>query len=149
MIDRDRIPPELLPIIEKKLKGYEDKILFPPPVFDTLKGEVISIDIESETITNRFPVLHEHLNPYGTMQGGIIAALVDNTIGPLSLIVATPNFTRTMEMTYSKPITPDMEYVYVTARFTGQERRSLYFEADVKTEQGQRLATAKSTHRII
>jgi len=49
-----------------------------------MKGEVIDYDMEHETLTNRFPVLAEHLNPYGNIQGGIIAAAIDNTIGPLS-----------------------------------------------------------------
>jgi len=34
------------------------------------------------------------------MQGGMIAAAVDNTIGPLSFLVAAPNVTRRLEMKY-------------------------------------------------
>ena len=87
MIDKNRIPKELLPLLEAKLRGRTDEINFPPPVFDTMKGEVVSYDSENEILTNKFPVLHEYLNPYGYMQGGIISAAIDNTIGPLSLLV--------------------------------------------------------------
>jgi len=149
MIHKDRIPADLLPLVEERLKGREDEIIFPPPVFAALQGEVISYDLESDTLTNRFPILPEHLNPYGTMQGGIIAALVDNTIGPLSLMVSPPNFTRHMEMKYSKPVSPELGYVYVTARFVEQKKRLLYFEAVVKTQEGEKLASAKSVHWVI
>ncbi len=149
MIHKDRIPAALLPLVEERLKGREDEIIFPPPVFDALKGEVVEYNFESDTLINRFPVLPEHLNPYGTMQGGIIAALVDNTIGPLSLMVSPPNFTRQMEMKYSKPISPELGYVYVTAQFVEQKKRLLYFEAVVKSDSGERLASAKSVHWVI
>ena len=73
MIDKDRIPKDLLPLLEKRLQGRTDEINFPPPVFDAMKGEVVDYDIEKETLKNRFPILSEHLNPYGNMQGGIIS----------------------------------------------------------------------------
>lgn len=149
MIDKDRIPRELLPLLEKRLQGRTDEIDFPPPVFDAMKGEVIDYDIETETLTNRFPVLAEQLNPYGNMQGGIIAAVIDNTIGPLSLLVSPPNFTRHMELKYAKVVSPDLGYIYVTARFIEQKKRLLYFEGIVKNSGGEKLASAKSTHWII
>lgn len=55
MIDRDRIPKELIQILENKLQGRNDQIIFPPPVFDAMKG------------ADRFPVLNEQLNPYGKL----------------------------------------------------------------------------------
>ncbi|NOR51121.1 MAG: PaaI family thioesterase [Gammaproteobacteria bacterium] len=149
MIDYARIPKEIIPLLEEKLKGRDDEIDFPPPVFDAMKGEVIEYDIDKESITNRFPVLKEHLNPYGNMQGGIIAAAIDNTIGPLSLIVSPPNFTRYMEVKYGKVVSPDLGYIYVTARFVEQKRRQLFFEAVVKNGDGEKLASAKATHWVI
>ena len=149
MIDKKRIPKELLPLLEERLQGRTDEINFPPPVFDALKGEVVHYDIEHETLTNRFPILGEHLNPYGNMQGGIIAAVIDNTIGPLSLLVSPPNFTRYMEVKYGKVVSPDLGFIYVTAKFTGKKKRQLFFEAVVKNGDGEKLASAKSTHWLI
>jgi len=57
MIDKDRIPKAILPLLEATLQGREDEINFPPPVFDATKGEVINFDIEKESLTNKFPVL--------------------------------------------------------------------------------------------
>ncbi|WP_156815180.1 hypothetical protein [Amphritea japonica] len=40
---------------------------------------MISNDAENKVLINRFPILTEQLNPYGTMQGGVVSAIVDNT----------------------------------------------------------------------
>ena len=149
MIDKDRIPKDLLPVLEDRLRGRSDEISFPPPVFDALKGEVIEYDLDISTLKNRFPILSEHLNPYGNMQGGIISAAIDNTIGPLSMLVSPPNFTRHMETKYGKVISPDLAYIYVTARLIGKKKRQLFFEATVEDQEGNKLASAKSTHWVI
>jgi acyl-coenzyme A thioesterase PaaI-like protein len=54
-------------------------------------------------------LLEKYRNPFGTMQGGMIATAVDNTIGPLRDVVAPPNVTRTLEMRYSHPVNSEME----------------------------------------
>ena len=149
MIDRDRIQKDLLPLFEDRLQGRTDEINFPPPVFDAMKGEVVDYDIERETLINRFPILSEHLNPYGNMQGGIISAAIDNTIGPLSLLVSPPNFTRYMLVKYGKIVSPDLGYIYVTAKFIEKKKRQLFFEATVADKDGNKLASAKSTHWVI
>ncbi len=149
MIDKDRIPKELLPLLERKLQGRDDEITVPPPVFDAMQAEMVDFDIDKSTLTVRFPVLGEQLNPYGTMQGGIIAAAIDNTIGPLSLLISSPNFTRYMEIKYAKVITPDLGYIYVTATFIGNKKRQLFFDAVVKDGDGNKLASAKSTNWVV
>ena len=42
------------------------------------------------------------------MQGGMIAAAVDNIVGRLSMLIAPPNFTRNLEMKYKKAINSDL-----------------------------------------
>jgi acyl-coenzyme A thioesterase PaaI-like protein len=149
MIYKDKIPPQLLPIIEEKLQGKTDNIDFPPPVFEAMQGEVLDFDAKLKTIHNRFPILAEQLNPYGNMQGGMISAAIDNTIGPLSMLVASPNFTRYMKVKYSKMIAPELDYIYVTAYFLEQKKRQLFFSAEVKNRQGDILASATTTNWII
>lgn len=100
-------------------------------------------------LTTQFPVLESYLNPYGTMQGGMVAAAVDNTLGPLSVLVAPPNVTRKLEMTYSRPATLDMGYILVTARLLERQERLLSFRADVRSPSRLRLARAKAVHWIM
>lgn len=149
MIDKERMPKELLAILEDNLQGRDDTIVFPPPVFDAMKGEILKYKQQDESITVRFPILHEQLNPYGTMQGGVIAAAIDNTIGPLSMLVSPPNFTRYMNVKYGRAISPELGFVYVTARFTGKKKRQLFFEAVVEDSDGNKLASAKAIHWVI
>lgn len=149
MIYKDKIPQGLISIVEEKLQKLENEIHFPPPVFEIMKGEILTFDIEQGIFKNKFPVLKEYLNPYGNMQGGMIAAAIDNTIGPLSMLVAKPNFTRYMQIKYGKVIPPELNYIYVTAQLIEQKKRQLFFEAVVESSQGERLASAKSTNWII
>lgn len=62
--------------------------------------------MDDRTLTPRFPILEKHLNPYHTLQGGFLASTLDNTFEPLSMLVALPNVTRHLEVTYSEPFPP-------------------------------------------
>ncbi len=149
MIYTNKIPEELLSIVKIKLQGLENKINFPPPVFDTMKGEIIDFNIEQGIFKNKFTILKEYLNPYGNMQGGIISTAIDNTIGPLSMLVAKPNFTRYMQVKFGKVVSSELGFIYVTAKFLEQKKRQLFFTAIVENSLGEKLASAKSTNWII
>ena len=83
------------------------------------------------------------------MQGGMIAAAVDNIVGPLSMLIAPPNFTRNLEMKYKKAINSDLGHIMVITKFVQRRKRFLYFEATVLDNLGNELATAKVVNWII
>lgn len=139
----------LMDIIHQKLGDQIEDFLVPPPVFELMHGEFVSYDIQAGTLKTRFPVLNKFLNPYKTMQGGMLAAAIDNTIGPLSILVAPPNVTRHLEMKYRKPVTPDMAHFFIEAKFLGQEGQQLTFSAEVRDPQGTLLARAHASHWIV
>jgi acyl-coenzyme A thioesterase PaaI-like protein len=136
-------------IIRRRLGERADRFRIPPPVFEAMQGEFLAYDAETGTLTTRFPVLDRYLNPYGAMQGGMVAAAIDNTLGPLSMLVAPPNVTRRLEIKYSRAVTPDLGCVLVKARFLEQDGRWLHFKADVRDEGGTLLARARATHWIL
>ena len=136
-------------ILRGKLGDRMEEYAFPPPIFAAMQGEFVELDLEAGFLTTQFPVLESYLNPYGTMQGGMVAAAVDNTLGPLSVLVAPPNVTRHLEMTYSRPVTLDMGYIVVDARFRERRDRWLFFGAAVRSREGLRLARSKAVHWII
>ena len=140
---------ELMEIIRDKLGDQQDKYLIPPPVFAAMEGEFLAFDRDAGTLITRFPVLEAHLNPYGAMQGGMVAAAVDNTLGPLSMLVAPPNVTRRLQMKYSRPATPDLGYLTVNAKLQERKGRWLTFTADVRDPEGALLARALATHWIV
>lgn len=135
--------------LARRMAGHQGKFRIPPPVFEHMQGEFLAFDEQAATLTTRFPVLEEFLNPYGILQGGIIAAAVDNTIGPLGFLIAPPNVTRRMEMKYSKAVTVEMGTITVTARLTERSGRRLSFSAEVRSPQGELLARAKAEHWIL
>ena len=114
-----------------------------------MQGEMLEFDPQSAYLRVRFPVLESYLNPYGVMQGGLVAAAADNTLGPLSMLVAPPNVTRTLDMKFSSPVSPDLEYIIVEARLQKREGRRLNFTAEIRDQAGKLLARARALHWII
>jgi acyl-coenzyme A thioesterase PaaI-like protein len=139
----------IMEILRERLGDNLEGYLFPPPVFQAMEGKFISLDLDLGTLTTEFPVLERFLNPYQTLQGGILAAAVDNTVGPLSVLVAPPNVTRRLEMTYSLPATRETGRILVNAKFNERDGRRLYFTAEVRDPAGQRLARARAVHYLL
>ena len=135
-------------ILKDSLGDKHKDFLIPPPIFELMRGEFLVIDVEARRIKTRFPILAEYQNPYRTMQGGMVAAAVDNTLGPLSMLVAPPNVTRRLEMKYSLPITIDLEYIIVEGVLLERDGRRLTFSAEVRDQEGKLLARGKSYHWI-
>ncbi len=126
-----------------------DQYRLPPPSFTSMQGEILEFNEQAGTLSTRFPVLETQLNPYHMLQGGFIAAAVDNTLGPLSMLVAPPNVTRKLALTYSRPAGLETGWITVKARLEARSDRLLELSADVLDPQGKRLARAKATHWII
>ncbi len=139
----------IMDILRRRMGDRMDAYAFPPPVFAAMQGEFLELDLDAGSLTTQFPVRKSYLNPYGTMQGGMVAAAVDNTLGPLSVLVAAPNVTRHLELTYSQPVTLDMAYIVVNARLLERKERLLFFKAEVRSPEGLRLARAKAVHWIV
>jgi len=129
-------------------ESFEEYTL-PPPSFSIMKCEIISFDKEKATLTTKIPVLKEWLNPYATMQGGMIVAAIDNAIGPLSMLVAPKNMTRGIESKLIKAITMDLEYIYVHATLFQAKKRRLIFDVEVKDKDENLYATARITNWIL
>lgn len=126
-----------------------EQLNIPPPIFLDMDGQFVSIDLQEKKLTVRFPVKERYQNPMGYMQGGMIATAVDNAIGPLSFMVAPPNVTKHLQMSYLKPIHATLSHIIVEARFEGKNGRDITFLADVLDEEGNLLAQGKSTNVIL
>lgn len=120
----------------------------PPPCFVAMGGSFRAIDPAAGIVSARFSVRAEWLNPYGYVQGGFIVAAVDNTIGPLSMIVGPPSVTGRLESTFERPVDGRWRYIDVVARHTGRDGRKLFFVAEVLSPAGERCTTAEAVHII-
>jgi uncharacterized protein (TIGR00369 family) len=148
-LDSELIPQNLRESFERILQSTDQRFQVPPPVFEAMRGRLISYEPEEKVLRATFPVLPEQLNPYGSMQGGMVAAAIDNTLGPLSMLIAPANFTRHLEVKYRRSITPEIGHVVVEGRFVEQKKRQLLFQARVLDGEGKELATAKAVHWIV
>lgn len=146
-MDFSSFPPELIERLGQLMASGE--LLLPPPIFADMAGEFVALDMAAKTLTVRFPVLARYQNPMGYMQGGMIAAAIDNAIGPLSFMVAAPNVTKTMAVTYLRPISTSVAEITVVAAFEAQQERELIFVADVLCGDGAKLATARSVNVLL
>ena len=149
MAEQAKIIQHLFAIVEKNWAGKTEGIAFPPPSFTSMQGQVVDFRLADGWLKNRFPILPTQLNPYGLMQGGFIGAAIDNTIGPLSMLVAPPNLTVELNLRFAKAVSPAFQHVFVTAHFKEQQARQLRFEARVENDEGVCLASAKSMHWIL
>ena len=122
---------------------------FIPPVFREMKGEILDYDPESQTLTARFPAERRYHNPYQVMQGGMIAAAIDNTLGPLSVLVAPPNLTREMTLKYKKAVSGDFQFLIVKGWVESIEPPYLLLAARAESEDGQLFVRAKARHFIL
>ena len=136
-------------LIRQKLGARRDDYALPPPVYLAMGAEVVACDAAKGVLSVRFPLRAEYINAYGSVQGGIVAAAVDNVLGPLSMLVAPPNVTRHLEMTYSRPVKPEMGHILVHAKLVEREDRWLTFQAEVRSPEGLRLARSKAVHWIM
>jgi acyl-coenzyme A thioesterase PaaI-like protein len=135
--------------LKVKLEDHKHSLLIPPPVFVEMNGNIIEYDEINKCITINYPIYPEYLNPFGNMQGGMIAAAIDNTLGPLSMLVGPLNYTRHLEIKYRKPISLDLEYIIINAKYISMNKRQLFFEAYVSDKNKNELAAAKAIHWII
>ncbi len=146
-MDFSSFPPEFIERMTQLMANGQ--LQLPPPIFADMAGEFVDLDMAAKTLTVRFPLQARYQNPMGTMQGGMIAAAIDNAIGPLSFMVAAPNVTKTMEVTYLRPIPASVAEITVVAAFAGQNGRELTFVADVLRGDGAKLATARSVNVLL
>lgn len=146
-MDFSSFPPEFVQRMNEMTA--DGRLQLPPPIFTDMAGEFVALDVEAKTLTVRFPVQARYQNPMGAMQGGMIAAAIDNAIGPLSFMVAAPNVTKTMEVTYLRPIPATVSEITVVAAFESQQGRELIFTAVVLRGDGAKFAEARSVNVLL
>jgi len=88
----------------------------PPPCYEDMEAEAVEYDADARSLTVRIPVRSRYQNPLGLMQGGFICAAIDNTLGPLSFLVAPPSVTTDLSTQYLRPVNPNVEYIDIEGR---------------------------------
>ncbi|MBT8232804.1 MAG: hypothetical protein KJN84_09255 [Bacteroidia bacterium] len=149
MNEDNKIESNIVKYLKSKYDGLFNNIILPPPVFVDMEGNILGYDNLKQSIRIKYPLKYKYANPFGKMQGGIIAAAIDNTFGPLSMLTASLNYTRKLEVKYKKQIEITDKYIIVEAIAKELRKNNLYMEAKVFNHDGCVMATAKATNWIV
>ena len=121
-----------------------------PPAAETLGWELIRENPAEGTIEIAFHPGQAFLNPHGTVQGGFVAAMLDDTMGP-ALVSKTDGgcipVSLNLAVSFIRPVRPGR--VIGKGRVVSQGRTVAFLEAELFDEEGELLARATSTARII
>lgn len=122
----------------------------PPPAARLLGWTLQAIDPEQGTIRVAFEARPEFLNPIGTVQGGFLAAMLDDTMGPAAAaLLGGDGFGQTLELktSFLRPARPGT--LYGEARVVHRGRDVLFLEGRLTDPDGRLVATASATARVI
>jgi uncharacterized protein (TIGR00369 family) len=117
-----------------------------PPAAATLGWELIAVDPDAGTIEVAFDARDAFLNPIGHVQGGFLAAMLDDTMGPA--LVATledGQFAPTLDlqMQFHRPATPGR--LVGRGRVVRRARDVAFLAGELVDGSGRVVATATAT----
>ena len=142
-ITRDK----LLDLLKTRITGGAP-LRLPPPCLTEMQAEPAGWE-DGVSLSMRFPVLERWQNPLGYMQGGFIAAALDNTLGPFSYLVAPPSVTTQMNINYLRPVSPDITHIFCTARLVERTGKTLYLAGEVNREDGKTIALCQAVCQLL
>src|SRR3954463_15619759 len=121
-----------------------------PPAAHLLGREIVSVNPHSGEVKLRFTASKEFANRHGTVQGGMLAAMLDSATGnavmamlPLHLTAVTTRLdTRFLKPAALGPIT-------ATARLVRQDERTAEVQAELTDSKAVVVATARAELRVL
>jgi uncharacterized protein (TIGR00369 family) len=117
-----------------------------PPAAELLGWELVSEHPEEGRIEIAFHPDARMLNPQGSVQGGFVAAMLDDTMGPALVSLSGGTIMpRSVDLTVSfiRPVKPGR--VIGRGRVVRAGRSIAFLEGELFDEDGQLLARATST----
>ena len=108
-----------------------------------------ALELEPGAVRVRFEARPEFYNPQGVVQGGFLAAMLDDTLGPagFSLLDAT-SFAPTINLSVTFVRQARAGYLFGEGRVTHRSRGFLHLEGRLTNEDGELIATATATAAI-
>ena len=120
-----------------------------PPAAQLLGREIVSVDPHSGEVKLRFTAKGEFANRHGTVQGGMLAAMLDSATGN-AVMARLPSHltavTTRLDTSFLKPAA--LGAMIATARLVRQDERSADVTAELTDSDGQIVATARAELRI-
>jgi uncharacterized protein (TIGR00369 family) len=145
------VPPFMLILATSYGKGDQmsDHLKEISPAAVLLGREIVSVDTESGEVRLRFLADRQFSNRHGTVQGGMLAAMLDSATGN-AVIANLPSdrtaVTTRLDTTFVKPAA--LGPLTATARLVKLDDRSASAEAELIDESGQVVARARAELRV-
>jgi uncharacterized protein (TIGR00369 family) len=121
-----------------------------PPVAKLLGWQLLDARPEDGWIKLGFDGTPEFLNPAGFVQGGILSAMLDDTMGPAVLVMTEGrSYTTTVSLTvnFLNPAKPGP--ITAEAKVTQLGKSIAFVEGKLMAEDGTLLATATAVERLL
>ena len=121
-----------------------------PPAARTLGWSLVDVNPDEGTIEVAFDAPEAFTNPTGVIQGGFLAAMLDDTLGP-ALVATLPagQFAPTLELKVSflRPAKPGR--LVGTGRVVHRGGTIAFLEGALRDSAGEIVATASATARVV
>jgi uncharacterized protein (TIGR00369 family) len=121
----------------------------PPPAAITLGFELVAADPDAGTIEVAFTATEQFLNPVGMVQGGFLAAMLDDTLGPALVATLGPGEfapTTDLHVQFLRPARPGR--LRGSGRIVRRGREIGFMSGELRDESGAIVATATATAQI-
>lgn len=120
----------------------------PPNCSYELQGDFVEY-VPRKKLVAVFPTQEKHTNPMGNLQGGILTALFDDTVGPLSYLVArAPAVTTNLQVNFIRGVKPPVQ-ITISAEVISVSTKSMIFQAEARDPKGRLVATMTSHNLIL
>jgi uncharacterized protein (TIGR00369 family) len=121
----------------------------PPSAAVTLGFRLLDIDPEAGTIEVGFQATDRFLNPAGNVQGGFLAAMLDDTLGPALVATLGPGEwapTTDLHVQFLAPARPGP--IVARGRVVRRGGQIAFLAGELSDADGKLLATAVATANI-
>jgi uncharacterized protein (TIGR00369 family) len=120
-----------------------------PAASRLLRWKLLTLDPANGAIKVEFTAVPDFINAIGTIQGGIITAMLDDAMGPVATaFLGGHHMAPTVELktNFMRPAT--VGPLFVEAKVVHRGRDILFLEGVMKDKEATLVATATSTARI-
>lgn len=109
-----------------------------------------ALEIEPGHVRVQYTAREEFYNPMGCVQGGFLAAMLDDAMGPAAFtLLDSDQFAPTLEMKVSFLHPARAGTLFAEGRVVHRGRSIAFMEGRLMTEDGVLIATTTATARII
>jgi uncharacterized protein (TIGR00369 family) len=130
------------------LRAADDGLIEMPPAAALLGWK--ALELEPDRVKVQYTARPEFGNPQGAIQGGFLAAMLDDAMGPaLFTTLAAEQFAPTIELkvNYLRPARPGR--IIAEGRVVHRTRSLAFLEGTLSNVEGDLIATATATARIV